>query len=209
VSDIFQFQTRINPTWLAVVRVKPSFLRIETPFPLMNLMARQKGVTAAVEANMLVLTVAPGDPPVHLPPRQLDLLTLLQRHADAASLLEAIRVAAPPLQKPAPKRTSHSPSKKARTIVGSPEPTAPVVSIPVEPMLTPARPEDIWEAIRQHRGEPFTIAELQETLGASVGPYVIMWARDGYLSKAGRDPGAGSLWRYRLHHDQSTPPPMG
>lgn len=209
MSDIFQFQTRINPSWLAVERLKPSFLRIATPFPLMNLMARQKAVTASIEENVLVLTIAPGDPPVHLPPRQLDLLALLQRHADVVSLLEGIRTATPPPPKPAPKRPSASPSKRARTAVGNPEQTAPVVSIPIGPMLATARPEEVWEAIRAHRGEPFTVAELQATLGASVGPYVMIWARDGYLTKAGRDTSAGSMWRYRLHHDHPTHPPVG
>jgi hypothetical protein len=207
VSDIFQFQTRINPSWLAAARIAPSFLRIDTLFPLMNLMARQKGVTAAIDATVLVLTVAPGDPPSHWPLRQIDLVSLLQRHTDAASLLEAIRAAAPPPQMPPQKRPSSSPSKRPRK--ASPQKTAPIVSVPMGPMLSTARPEEVWEAIRARRGEPFTVAELQATLGASVGPYVMIWARDGYLTKADRDPGSGSLWRYRLNRDQPTHPPVG
>lgn len=210
MSDLFQFQTRINPSWLAVVRIKPSFLRIDTPFPLMNIMARQKGVTAGVEANVLVLTVGPGDPPPNWPPRQLDLIGLLQRNADAMSLLDAIRAAAPPPQQPTPKkRPSPSPGKRSRTAADSPQKAAPVVSVPVGPLLATARPEDVWEAIRARQGEPFTIADLESTLGASVGPYVMIWARDGYLTKADRDPGAGSIWQYRLRRDHASHPPVG
>jgi len=205
VSEIFQFQTRINPSWLAAVRIAPSFLHINTPFPLMNLMARQKGVTAAVDADVLTLTVEPGDPPSHWPQRQLDLVALLQRHTDAAGLLEAIRTAAPPPQMPIQKRTSSG--KRARS--PSPQKASPIVSVPTGPLLSTARPEEVWEAIRARRGEPFTVAELQATLGASVGPYVMIWARDGYLTKADRDPASGSLWRYRLNRDQPTHPPVG
>jgi hypothetical protein len=207
VSDIFEFQTRINPSWLTVARIKPSFLRIDTPFPLMNLMARQKGVTAAVEANVLVLTVGPGDAPPHWPPRHLDMLTLLQRHTDAVSLLAAIRAAVPPPQAPT-KRLSSNPSKRVRAAPASPHKAAPSVSIPMGPMLATARPEEVWEAIRARQGEPFTVDELQVTLGASVGPYVMLWARDGFLTKADRDPHSGSLWRYRLNRDQPTHPPV-
>jgi hypothetical protein len=49
-------------------------LRIATPFPLMNIVAREKGVTASIEGQALVLTVGPGDPPPTWPSRQLDLL---------------------------------------------------------------------------------------------------------------------------------------
>jgi hypothetical protein len=76
-------------------------------------------------------------------------------------------------------------------------------------MLTTARPEEVWAAIRERKGEPFTVDELQATLGASVGPYVMMWARDGYLIKADRDPRPGASWRYRLLRDDSAHPPVG
>jgi hypothetical protein len=207
VSDIFQFQTRINPSWLAVARLAPPFLRIDTPFPLMNLMARQKAVTAAIEHGVLVLAVMPGEPPAHWPIRQLDMVALLQRYTEAASLLEAIRTAEAPSPKPAHTRSQAGTSRKARA--AGPSKTAPVVSIPMGAMLATARPEEVWEAIRARRGEPFTVAELQATLGASVGPYVMIWARDGYLTKADRDPASGSQWRYRLHRDQPTHPPVG
>jgi hypothetical protein len=95
VSEDFQFQTRINPSWLAAVRVASPRLRIATPFPLMNIVAREKGVTATIEGQALVLTVGPGNPPPTWPSRQLDLLVILQRCADAASMLEAIRAAQP------------------------------------------------------------------------------------------------------------------
>jgi hypothetical protein len=211
VSEIFHFQTRINPSWLAVVRIEPSFLRLDTPFPLMNLMARQKGVTATVEGNVLRLTIAPGDPPAHWPPRQLDLVTLLQRHADAVSLFEAIRAAPPPSQpqRPSQRRASAGPSKRPRTTMDGPRKASPIVSIPMGPMLATASPEEVWEAIRARGGEPFTIEELQAALGASVGPYVMIWARDGFLTKADRDPNSGAQWRYRLNRDQPSHPPVG
>ena len=76
----FQFQTRINPSWLAAVRVASPWLRIDTTFPLMNIVAREKGVTAVIDGVwVLVLTVSPGDPPPTWPSRQLDLLGILQR----------------------------------------------------------------------------------------------------------------------------------
>jgi hypothetical protein len=95
VSEVLQFQTRINPSWLAAVRVASPLLRIESPFPLMNLVAREKGVTAALEGALLVLTIMPGNPPPTWPSRQLDLLAILQRCTDAASALEAIRASQP------------------------------------------------------------------------------------------------------------------
>jgi hypothetical protein len=76
-------------------------------------------------------------------------------------------------------------------------------------MLTTARPEEVWAAIRERRGEAFTVDELQATLGASVGPYVMIWARDGYLIKADRDASPGASWRYRLLRDDPEHPPVG
>jgi len=50
---------------------------------------------------------------------------------------------------------------------------------------------------------------LQEALGASVGPYVMIWARDGFLIKADRDATPGAGWQYRLNRDHPTHPPVG
>ena len=207
MSDTFQFQTRIDPSWLTAVRVGSSRLRIETPFPLMNLIARHKGVTAALEGGTLVLTVSPGDPPAHWPPRQPDMLALLQQCEDAASMLAAIRAAEPAIESPSQKRPSPSPAKKPRLSRSSKPPA--VVSVPVGNMLSTARPEEVWAAIRERKGEPFTVAELQDALGASVGPYVMIWARDGYLVKADREASRAAPWRYRLNRDQPTHPPVG
>jgi hypothetical protein len=207
VSDAFQFQTRIDPSWLAAARVASPRLRIETPFPLMNLIARHKGVTAAIEGSILVLTVSPGDPPAHWPPRQPDMLALLQKCEDAASMLAAIRAAQPPIDSPPQKRPSLSPGKKPR--LSRPPKTPAVVSVPMGNMLSTARPDEVWAVIRERKGESFTVVELQEALGASVGPYVMIWARDGYLVKADRDASPGAPWRYRLNRDQPTHPPIG
>jgi hypothetical protein len=214
VSEDYQFQTRINPSWLAAVRVASPRLRITSPFPLMNLVAREKGVTATIEGQVLVLTVGPGTPPSNWPSRQLDLLAILQRCADAASMLEAIRAAQPAVNPPTAERAGPRAAKKTR-LARPPQSTArsskapPVVSVPLSNMLTTARPEEVWAAIRERKGEPFTVDELQATLGASVGPYVMMWARDGYLIKADRDPRPGASWRYRLLRDDSAHPPVG
>jgi hypothetical protein len=214
VSDDFQFQTRINPSWLAAVRVASPLLRIETPFPLMNLMAREKGVTATIHGRVLVLTVGPGDPPATWPSRQFDLRAILQRCEDAVTMLEAIRAAPPGVKPPAVERPSPRMAKKARTTSRSRSPsrpaeTPPVVSLPLDNMLSTASPEEVWAAIRERKGEPFTVEELQATLGASVGPYVMIWARDGFLIKADRDASAGAPWRYRLLRDDPTHPPVG
>src|SRR5262245_8666778 len=115
VSEDFQFQTRINPSWLAAVRVASPRLRIVTPFPLMNLVAREKGVTASIEGQVLVLTVGPGDPPPTWPSRQLDLLVILQHNADAMSMLEAIRAARPVIKPQAAERPSARAPRKPRT----------------------------------------------------------------------------------------------
>jgi hypothetical protein len=213
VSEDFQFQTRINPSWLAAVRVASPRLRIATPFPLMNLVAREKGVTATIEGQALVLTVGPGEPPPTWPSRHLDLLAILQRCADAASMLEAIR-ASQPVTKPQMARPSPGGVRKTRTArtaksSAHPSEASPVVSLPVSNMLSTARPEDVWAAIRERRGEPFTVDELQTILGASVGPYVMIWARDGHLIKADRDSGPGAAWRYRLLRDDPEHPPVG
>jgi hypothetical protein len=76
-------------------------------------------------------------------------------------------------------------------------------------MLTTARPEEVWAAIRECRGEPFTVDELQTKLGAGVGPYVMIWARDGFLIKADRDVSPGAPWRYKLLRDDPEHPPVG
>jgi hypothetical protein len=221
VSEDFQFQTRINPSWLAAVRVASPWLRIDTPFPLMNIVAREKGVTATIEGKVLVLTVAPGDPPPAWPSRQLDLLTILQRSGDAASILEAIRASQPAVKTRAVERPSPRTPKKAGTASPSkraarppkstarPSEPSPAVSVPLGNFLSTARPEEVWLAIRERKGDPFTIDELQEALGASVGPYVMMWARDGFLIKADRDATPGAPWRYRLLRDDSAHPPVG
>jgi hypothetical protein len=54
-----------------------------------------------------------------------------------------------------------------------------------------------------------TVDELQTKLGAGVGPYVMMWARDGFLIKADRDASPGASWRYRLLRDNPEHPPVG
>jgi hypothetical protein len=214
VREEFEFQTRINPSWLAAVRIASPRLRITTPFPLMNLVAREKGVTASIEGQVLVLTVGPGDPPRTWPSREVDLLAILQRCADAASMLEAIR-SAPPVVKPqVTARPSSRAAKKTRTTrsskrIAPPLNHAPVVSMPISNMLSTARPEEVWAAIRERQGEPFTVDELQATLGASVGPYVMIWARDGFLIKADRDSSPGAPWRYRLLRDDPEHPPVG
>jgi hypothetical protein len=214
VNEDYQFQTRINPSWLAAVRVASPRLRIATPFPLMNLVAREKGVTASIDGQTLVLTVGPGEPPPTWPSRQLDLLAILQRCADAASMLEAIRAAQPVVKPQAVERSGPRAAKTARTARSTksterPSQTPPVVSIPFSNMLSTARPEEVWAAIRERQGEPFTVDELQATLGASVGPYVMIWARDGFLIKADRDSGGGASWRYRLLRDDPEHPPVG
>src|SRR5262245_23507444 len=172
----------------------------------MNLVAREKGVTASIEGQALVLTVGPGEPPPTWPSRQLDLLAILQRCADAPSMLEAIRASQPALKPQAPERSGSRAAKTTRTArtakaVERPSQPPPVVSVPFTPMLTTARPEEVWAAIRECCGEPFTVEELQTKLGAGVGPYVMMWARDGFLIKAERDASSGASWRYKLLRD--------
>jgi hypothetical protein len=214
VSEDFQFQTRINPSWLAAVRVASPRLRIATPFPLMNLVAREKGVTATIDGQVLVLTVGPGDPPASWPSRELNLLVILQRCVDAASMLEAIRAAQPIVKPQTAERQRSRGTKKSRDPRSSKRPVlpskaSPVISMPLSNMLSTARPEEVWGAIRERQGEPFTVDELQAILGASVGPYVMMWARDGYLIKADRDSSSGAPWRYRLLRDDPEHPPIG
>jgi hypothetical protein len=214
VSEDFQFQTRINPSWLAAVRVASPRLRIATPFPLMNLVAREKGVTATIEGHVLVLTVGAGNPPPTWPARQLDLVAILQRCTDAASMLETIRAAPPVVNQPGAERSGPRTAKRTRPVrapkeTAYPSGTGPVVSVPLSNMLSTARPEEVWAAIRERQGESFTVDELQATLGASVGPYVMIWARDGFLIKADRDPSPTAPWRYRLLRDDPTPPPVG
>ena len=214
MSEDYQFQTRINPSWLAAVRVASPRLRITTPFPLMNIVAREKGVTASIDGQALVLTVGPGDPPPTWPSRQLDLLGILQRCADAASMLEAIRASQPAVKPQVAERSSSRAAKTPRTARAAktterPSQPAPVVSVPFTTMLSTARPEEVWAAIRECQGEPFTVDELQTKLGAGVGPYVMMWARDGYLIKADRDASPGASWRYRLLRDDPEHPPVG
>ena len=214
MSEDYHFQTRINPSWLAAVRVASPRLRIATPFPLMNLMAREKGVTATIDGQALVLAVGPGNPPPSWPSRELDLLAIVQRCTDAASMLEAIRTARPVVKPQATERPSPRAAKKTRTAAlpntrarASNPPL--IVSMPLNSMLSTARPEEVWAAIREHQGEPFTVEELQTALGASVGPYVMMWARDGFLIKVDRHPSPGAPWRYRLLRDASEHPPVG
>ena len=214
MSEDYQFQTRINPSWLAAVRVASPRLRITTPFPLMNIVAREKGVTASIDGQALVLTVGPGDPPPTWPSRQLDLLGILQRCADAASMLEAIRASLPAVKPPVAARSSSRAAKTTRTARAAkttepPLQPPPVVSVPFTTMLSTARPEEVWAAIRECQGEPFTVEELQTKLGAGVGPYVMMWARDGFLIKADRDAHPGASWRYRLLRDDPEHPPVG
>jgi len=214
VSEDFQFQTRINPSWLAAVRVASPRLRITTPFPLMNIIAREKGVTATIEGQALVLTVGPGNPPPTWPSRQLDLLVILQRCADASSMLEAIRAAQPVVHPQTAERSGPRAAKKPRAARAAKSSARasknpPVVSMPLSNMLTTARPEEVWSAIRERQGEPFTVDELQATLGASVGPYVMIWARDGFLIKADRDANPNAPWRYRLLRDDPAYPPVG
>ena len=216
MSEDYQFQTRINPSWLAAVRVASPRLRITTPFPLMNIVAREKGVTASIEGQALVLKVDPGDPPPTWPSRQLDLLGILQRCADAASMLEAIRASQPAVKPQVAVRSSSRAAKTPRTArvrvaktTERPSQPAPVVSVPFTTMLSTARPEEVWAAIRECQGEPFTIDELQAKLDAGVGPYVMMWARDGFLIKADRDSGPHASWRYRLLRDDPEHPPVG
>lgn len=214
MSEDYQFQTRINPSWLAAVRVASPRLRITTPFPLMNIVAREKGVTASIEGQALVLTVGPGDPPPTWPSRQLDLLAILQRCADAASMLEAIRASQPAVKPQVAVRSSPRAAKTTRTAravktTERPSQPPPVVSVPFTTMLSTARPEEVWAAIRECQGEPFTVDELQAKLDAGVGPYVMMWARDGFLIKADRDSGPHASWRYRLLRDDPEHPPVG
>jgi hypothetical protein len=214
VSEDFQFQTRINPSWLAAVRVASPRLRITTPFPLMNIIAREKGVTATIEGQALVLTVGPGNPPPTWPSRQLDLLVILQRCADASSMLEAIRAAQPAIHPATTERAGTRAAKKPRAVRATKSSarsskSPPVVSVPLSNMLTTARPEEVWSAIRERQGEAFTVDELQALLGASVGPYVMMWARDGFLIKADRDANPNAPWRYRLLRDDPAHPPVG
>jgi hypothetical protein len=187
----------------------------------MNLVAREKGVTASIEGKVLVLTVAPGDPPPTWPSRQLDLLTILQRCGDAASILEAIRASPPAVKPQAVERPTARMARKAATAsapkratrpsksTARPAEPSPVVSVPIGNFLSTARPEEVWLAIRERKGEPFTVDELQAALGASVGPYVMMWARDGFLIKANRDSATGAPWRYRLLRDDPVHPPVG
>jgi hypothetical protein len=213
-EEDYHFQTRINPSWLAAVRIASPRLRIATPFPLMNLVAREKGVTASIEGQALVLTVGPGEPPPTWPSRQLDLVGILQRCADAASMLEAIRASQPVAKPQAVERASHRAAKTTRIArsAKSTEPASqppPAVSVPFATMLSTARPEEVWAAIRECQGEPFTVEELQTKLGASVGPYVMIWARDGYLIKADRDASPGASWRYRLLRDDPEHPAVG
>ncbi len=213
VSEDFHFQTRINPSWLAAIRVASPRLRVTTPFPLMNLVAREKGVTATIEGQVLVLTVGPGNPPPTWPSREVDLLAILRRCADAASMLEAIRAAQPVVKPQAAGRSTSRTTKKTRPARSSkgivlPPDVSPAVSMPLSHMLSTARPEEVWAAIRKRQGEPFTVDELQATLGASVGPYVMMWARDGFLIKADRDSSPGEPWRYRLFRDDPEHPPV-
>jgi hypothetical protein len=214
VNEEYQFQTRINPSWLAAVRVASSRLRIATPFPLMNIVAREKGVTASIDGQALVLTVGPGDPPPTWPSRQLDLLAILQKCSDAASMLEAIRASQPTVKPRVAERSSPRAAKATRTAraaktIEPPSQPPPVVSVPFTTMLSTARPEEVWAAIRACEGEPFTVDELQAKLDAGVGPYVMMWARDGYLIKADRDSSPGASWRYRLLRDDPEHPPVG
>jgi hypothetical protein len=214
VSETYQFQTRINPSWLAASRVASPRLRITTPFPLMNIVAREKGVTASIEGQALVLTVGPGDPPPTWPSRQLDLLAILQRCSDAASMLEAIRASQPVVKPQVAERSSTRGAKTPRTTRAAkaaerPSQPQPVVSVPFTTLLSTARPEEVWAAIRGCQGEPFTVDELQIKLGASVGPYVMMWARDGYLIKVDRDDSPHASWRYRLIRDDAEHPPVG
>lgn len=221
MSEDFQFQTRINPTWLAAVRVGSPWLRIDTTFPLMNIIAREKGVTATIEDKVLVLTVGPGNPPPTWPARQLDLLAILKRCADAPSILEAIRASQPTVKPPVVERpssriarktgTASSPKKAVRSAKSEVRPSQPLpaVSVPIPEYLTTARPEEVWSAIRARKGEPFTIEGLQAAMGASVGPYIMMWAHDGHLIKVDRDSSAGAPWRYRLLRDDPEHPPVG
>ncbi|MBI3301585.1 MAG: hypothetical protein HYZ72_05855 [Deltaproteobacteria bacterium] len=204
MNEIFQFRTRINPSWLAAARVASPLMRIQAPFPLMNLVAREKGVTAALDGGILILTIAPGEPPPGWPLQQLDLLALVQGHGDAVSMLNAIRKAPSIAAKPALERLS--PGKKPRP--SRAQDTSTAASVPVGYALSSAHPEEVWAAIRERKGEPFTVVELQETLGAGVVPYVMLWARDGYLVKVGRAPSSGAPWRYRLTRDHPTHPPV-
>lgn len=205
ISDPFQFRTRINPSWLAVLRVAPSRLRIHSPFPLMNLVAREKGVTAQVEENALVLNIGPGEPPPTWPPRQLDLLTLVRAHGNAHEMLLAIREAPSPVQEPVRGRAAAG----KKPPVSRAQKASEVVSIPVGNALSAVGPEEVWAAIRERKGEPFTVAELEVTLGPGVAPYVMLWARDGHLVKVDRAPGRQAPWRYRLLRDQPSHPPTG
>jgi len=171
----------------------------------MNLVAREKGVTAQVEDNALVLNIGPGEPPPTWPSRQLDLLALVRSHGDVHEMLHAIREAPSPVQEPVRPRAAprkQPPSSRAQK-------TSQVVSIPVGTALSAIGPEEVWGAIRERKGKPFTVAELEVTLGPGVAPYVMIWARDGHLVKADRAPGRQAPWRYRLLRDQATHPPTG
>lgn len=201
MTEVFQFRTRINPSWLAAARVASRLLRIQAPFPLMNLVAREKGVTAASEDGVLVLTIAPGEPPPGWPLCQLDLLALIRGHAEADSMLNAIRVASPAAEQPA---IGHHTAGKKRHPSRTPQ-RPPARSVRLGTELSAVRPEEVWTAIRERLGEPFTVAELQAILGAGVVPHVMIWARDGYLIKVDRASSPGAPWRYRLTRDQSMP----
>jgi hypothetical protein len=128
--------------------------------------------------------------------------------------VEAIRAAQPAVKPRAVERSSLRAAKTTRTArsrksTERPSQPPPVVSVRFSNMLTTARPEEVWAAIRERQGEPFTVDELQATLGASVGPYVMIWARDGFLIKADRDASPGASWRYRLLRDDPEHPPVG
>jgi len=81
----------------------------------MNIIAREKGVTASIEGQALVLNVGPGHPPPTWPSRQLDLLVILQRCADAPSMLEAIRASPPAVNPPTAERSGTRSAKKDTT----------------------------------------------------------------------------------------------
>jgi hypothetical protein len=201
----FQFRTRINPSWLAAVRVLPRLVRVESPFPLMNLVAREKGVTAVVEAGTLVLSIGPGVPLSVWPLREIDLLGLLRRHGDAISLLNAIREAAAPVQAVVRPR----PAAQGKPRVSRAQKSTASVSVPVGNALSGIGPDDVWAAIRSRQGAPFSVIDLEAILGPGVAPYVMLWARDGHLVKVDRGPGGQAPWRYRLLRDQPSPPPIG
>ena len=108
-----------------------------------------------------------------------------------------------------PRAAKTTRTARAAKTTERPSQPPPVVSVPFTNMLSTARPEEVWAAIRECQGEPFTVDELQTKLGAGVGPYVMMWARDGFLIKADRDASPGASWRYRLLRDDPEHPPVG